>query len=117
MAKKKQKLELKKVGHYSFFAGVILAVLLALIPQLAGDVAIWVLVILGVLVGLLNITAKETMGFLVAGIALILASSAGALPLAIIWTGLTAILANIVYFVAPAIIVVALQTVYALAED
>ena len=114
---KKQKTDLKKAGHYSFIAGIILAVLIALIPQLKADVAIWVLVILGTLVGLLNITAKETTKFLVASLALIIASSASALTLAVVWTGLTAILGNVIVFVSPAAIVVALKTVYSLAED
>ncbi len=117
MAKKKSKADLKKIGHYSFIAGIVLAVLLALIPQLRGDVAVWVLVILGTLVGLLNVTSKETTGFLVAALALVIASSASALTLATIWIGLTSILGNVIIFVSPAAIVVALKTVYALAEE
>ena len=115
MAKKEQ--DMKKAGHYAFIAGIILAVLIALVPHLRGDIATWILVILGVLVGLLNVTAKETTGFLIAALALIIASSASALVLAVIWTGLTLILGNIIIFVSPAAIVVALKTVYALAQD
>jgi hypothetical protein len=114
---KKSKGDMKKAGHYSFIAGIVLAVLMALVPQLRGDVVIWVLVILGVIVGLLNITNKETLGFLVSALALIIASSASALTLATIWTGLTSILGNIIIFVSPAAIVVAMKTVYALAQD
>ncbi|MBD3354536.1 hypothetical protein GF361_00965 [Candidatus Woesearchaeota archaeon] len=116
MAKKK-KGDAKKTGHYSFIAGIVLAVLIALVPQLRGDISVWILVILGVIVGLLNVTAKETTGFLVASMALIIASSASALTLATIWTGLTSILGNIIVFVSPAAIVVALKTVYSLAEN
>ena len=114
MAKKK---DIKKFGHYAFMAGVVLAIVLAFIPQLKGDVTIWILVVLGVIVGLLDITHKETHAFLVASVTLIIASSAISLTLASIWIGLTAILANIIVFVAPAAIVVALKTVYVLAED
>lgn len=119
MASKKTvpKVELHKVGHYSFIAGIILAVLIAFVPQLRGDIAVWVLVALGVLVGLLNVQAKETTSFLVATLALILASSASALTLATIWTGLTAMLGNIIVFVSPAAIVVALKAVVELAQD
>ena len=119
MAKKqeKAKADLKRVGHLSFFVGIVLAVLIALIPQLRGDVAVWILVILGLIVGLLNVSAKETMGFLIAALTLIIASSASALTLATICTGLTSILGNVIIFVSPAAIVVALKTVYALAED
>ena len=88
-----------------------------MVPQLEARVAILVLVALGIIVGLLNITAKETTTFLVAALALIIASSASALTLAAIWTGLTSILGNVIIFVSPAAIVVALKTVYALAQD
>jgi len=118
---KKAKPNLKKIGHYAFIAGIVLAVLIALIPQIGEKieprVIILVLVTLGVIVGLLNITSKETTEFLVAALALIIASSASALTLAAIWTGLTSLLGNVIIFVSPAAIVVALKTVYALAQD
>ena len=116
MAKKK-KADYKKVGHYSFIAGIVLSILMALVPQLRGDVVIWILVLLGVVVGLINVTGKETLGFLVSAMALIIASSAVAFTLAAIWTGLTVILGNIITFVSPAAIVVAIKTIYALAQD
>ena len=113
----KPKADLKRIGHLSFIAGIVLAVLMAFVTQLRGDVAIWILVILGVIVGLLNVTSKETMGFLVASLTLIIASSASALTLATIHVVLTSILGNVIIFVSPAAIVVALKTVYALAQD
>ena len=116
MAKKTQ-VDLQRVGHYSFIAGIIIAIIVALIPQFRGPTAIWILVTLGVVVGLLNVTGKETVAFLVAAIALIIGSSASALSLGALWEGLPSILGNIILFVSPAAIVVALKTVYALAED
>ncbi len=112
----KKEVDRLKVGHYSFIAGLIIAVLVALIPQLKGDIAIWIMVVLGVIVGLLNITAKEVSGFLIAAMALIIASSVSALSLATIWIGLTVILGNVIVFVAPAAIVVSIKAVYALAQ-
>ncbi|MEM4248433.1 MAG: hypothetical protein QXH80_04120 [Candidatus Nanoarchaeia archaeon] len=114
MAKKKA--DLHRIGHYSFIAGILIAIIVGLVPQLRGDVAIWIMVVLGIVVGLLNITAKETVGFLVASVALVIGASASALSLAVIWVGLTTILGNIIIFVAPAAIVVAIRTVIALAE-
>ena len=113
---KKEKADLRKVGHYSFIAGLILAIVVALVPQLRGDIAVWIMVVLGVIVGFLNITTRETTPFLVATVALIIASSASALSLAAIWIGLTAMLGNVIVFVAPAAIVVAIKTIFALAE-
>jgi hypothetical protein len=114
MAKKEA--DLIKLGHYSFIAGLILAVVVALVPQLRGDIAVWIMVVLGIIVGFLNITAKETTAFLVATVALIIASSASALSLAAIWTGLTAMLGNAIIFIAPAAIVVAVKSIIELAE-
>lgn len=114
---KKSPSGVEKLGHYAFFAGIILAILASLVPQLRGDISVWILVILGVVVGLLNVTAKEVGVFLIATMALIMASAASALSLAVIWSGLTSILGNIIIFVAPAAIIVALKAVYVLAEE
>ncbi len=113
---KKGSVDRVKLGHYSFIAGLIVAVIVALLPQARGDIAVWIMVTLGVVVGLLNITTKEINSFLIASMALIIASSASALSLAIIWTGLTVILGNVIVFVAPAAIVVSIKAVYALAQ-
>jgi hypothetical protein len=112
----KKSLGLEKIGHYSFLAGVLIAILAGFVPQLQGIYAIWLMAGLGVIVGLLNITSKEVTVFLVATTSLIIASSASALSLALIWEGITSILANIIYFVAPAAIIVSLKAIYALAE-
>jgi hypothetical protein len=114
---KKQSVDMQKVGHYAFIAGVVVALVVALIPQLRGDPAVWIMVGLGIVVGLLNITAKEVHGFLVAAVALIIASSASALSLAVIRPELTAILGNVIIFVSPAAIIVSLKAVYALAQS
>ena len=83
---KKQQIDLKKFGHYAFIAGILIAIIVALVPTLRGDIAVWLMVVLGLVVGLLNVTAKEVTGFLIAAMALIIASSASALSLAVIWT-------------------------------
>jgi hypothetical protein len=115
MAKKKTN-DMIRIGHYSFIAGIVIAVIVGLIPQLRGDVSIWIMVVLGIIVGLLNITAKEINSFLIAAVALIIASSASALSLAVIWIGLTSILGNIIIFIAPAAIIVSIKAIAKLAE-
>jgi hypothetical protein len=115
MAKQEPK-DLIRIGHYSFLAGIVIAIIVGLVPSLRGDIAIWIMIVLGIIVGLLNITAKEINSFLIAAISLIIASSASALSLAVIWTGLTAILGNVIIFIAPAAIIVAVKSVFALAQ-
>jgi len=107
----------KRIGHYAFLAGVLLAVLAGLIKDfLAADVTTLILVILGLVVGLMNVTAKETIEFLVAAIAIMLAGAANLTIIPGIGVYLQQTIAFIVVFVAPAAIVVAFKAVYALAE-
>ncbi len=114
----------QNVGHYSFLVGVFLALILALFASAMSDyiysIITFVLVVLGFIVGFLNITAKETTEFLVASVTLIVLSTA---QLAVInnfvaglGTLLEAILANIAVFVAPAAMIVSLKAIKTLAE-
>lgn len=127
MAKK----NMKHYGEYAFLAGVILALLLGILsstmPVSTGPVVIMVLAVLGIIVGLVNISAKETHTFLVATIALLLAATA--------WTPLITVLqifgdvgttvalwiggfvTHLVAFISPAAFIVALKTIYLLAKD
>lgn len=109
-----------KVGDWAFIIGAVLAILAGFIPNIPEILLI--LAILGLVVGFLNVTDKETTAFLVASIALltvgaagsVLISEIGAVP--IISTYIATILGNIVAFVAPATVVVALKDVYAIAS-
>jgi hypothetical protein len=118
---KKTKLNLKRVGHYSFLFGIILAVLVALIPQLTATEQVsatvtWTLIVLGLLVGLLNINVKETTGFLTASLVLLISVSMASWNIYIPGVS-TALWKNIVVFITPAAIIVAIKTIYALAQD
>ncbi len=102
-----------QAGRYAFLAGIVLA-------GLAGFVTLdwiwWVLALLGVVVGLLNITAEETRAFLIAAIALVLsASSIRQLPY--IGETITSILGNLVVFISPAMLVVAVKSLFETAKD
>lgn len=113
MAKKKNKLK-EVAAHWAFLVSIVLAVILGIVlPDNAA--AVGLLVILGIIVGLVNITARETMEFLVASIALIIAS--GALKLVpVIGNWIANIMDYIVVFVAPAAAIVALIAVWKLAR-
>ena len=97
------------IGKWAFIVGLVIAVLAGLLFQPEG--AIWVLAILGVVVGILNVAAEETRSFLLASIALTLSATAlNTLP--IIGTALSLILPFVVAFVAGATIVVALKELF-----
>lgn len=104
---------MEQAGKYAFIVGVVLAIL-------AGFVAndwIWIaLAVLGLIVGVLNITADESRGFLLAAMGLILsASSVQQLPY--VGEVVTRILGNLVVFVGPALLVVALKSLFETAKD
>ena len=112
-----------QVGHYSFILGVGLCTAAGIIAALLDVVNSWVvlaLLILGVIVGILNIQAKEVTEFLVAVIALLLAGTANVLVLNTVvnplGTILSAVLTYIKIFVTPAAVVVGLKAVKQLAE-
>jgi zinc transporter ZupT len=97
------------IGKWAFIIGLVLAVLAGIFFQPGW--AIWVLAILGVIVGLLNVTAEETRGFLLASIALTLSATAlNTLP--VIGTVLSYVLPFVVAFVAGGMIVVALKELF-----
>lgn len=103
-----------KLGSWAFILGVLIAIVAGLVPAWQTPTLVWVLVILGLVVGFLNITGKETTEFLVAAVTMMIIGSAGAIPaLGVI---ILSILANIVAFVAPAALVVALKSIWVLAQ-
>jgi len=98
-----------KIGKWAFIMGLVIAMLAGLFFQPAW--AIWVLAILGVIVGFLNVTVEDTRGFLLAAIALTLSATAlNTLP--IVGTAFSLVLPFVVAFVAGATIVIALKELF-----
>jgi len=109
-----------KWGKWAFIVGVVLALLAGLFPTFleAGTVAL-LLVVLGLVVGLLNVQDKESINFLIATIALMAVGTAGVEVINLFGLGtlFRNVVLNIGLFVAPAAVVVALKLVYDLAKD
>ncbi|MBW2967327.1 hypothetical protein KY362_02460 [Candidatus Woesearchaeota archaeon] len=109
-----------KVGHFAFVGGVLMAIIAGLL-QTSSIFLLLGLLMLGVIVGFLNISAKEATPFLIAAIALLVAGTADFQPLDRIFsplgTVLNAIFSFIRIFVAPATIVVSLKSIIELARD
>jgi hypothetical protein len=107
-------MKLEMIGKWAFIVGLVIAVLAGLFFQPAW--AIWVLAILGVIVGFLNITAEDTRGFLLAAIALTLSATAlNTIP--VVGTAFSYVLPFVVAFVAGAMIVVALKELFQTARS
>ena len=70
----------KQIGNYSFIVGVILAVVLGLAAPKLGAATAWLwslLVVLGLVVGFLNVSGKETKEFLLVTVSLVIVAYAG----------------------------------------
>lgn len=121
MVKSKENL----IGAYAFLIGVILAVALGLFQEVlgsGGNFAYIILVILGFIVGSLNVGDKDSNTFLLASLALVIVAALGNDTLQFI-SNLSPIIpafvnvlrALLVLFI-PATIIVALKTVFSIAK-
>jgi len=105
---------MKQAGKYAFIVGLVLSFVAAFITQAAW--MYWAIAVLGLIVGFLNVTAEESQGFLLAAIALVL-SATSILAIPIVGVIVTAIVANVVAFIAPAVLVVSLKVLLETAKD
>jgi hypothetical protein len=104
---------MQKIGKWAFIAGVVLAFGIAFVQF---DQAYWVLAVLGLVVGVLNVTDDETQGFLIAAIALILsATSIRTVPS--IGGVISTICGNLAVFIGPAMLVVSIKHLFEAAKD
>ncbi len=104
-----------KIGHWAFIIGLLIAVVVGLIPRFASTTVTWILLVLGLIIGFLNVTEHETTGFLVATAALMLVGNAGVI--ANLGVYVRAVLDNIVAIAAPAALLVALRALWVSAQD
>ena len=100
-------------GEWAFIVGIIIALVMAFFPDFVDSgTAGTILLILGVLVGAWNITTKETHGFLMASIALLLIGAGGLDKVPGVGTQLASFVSNLTAFVAPAVFIVALKAIF-----
>lgn len=122
----------QKVGSYAFLIGVIIAILAGLVPLvemlmgtiLVEGVAPWIaliLVVLGLIIGFLNIHDKHVSDFLIATIAVAMIGLVALNPAIMIVDPvvlvLNTIIGNIVTLVAPAALVVGLKQILSLSKE
>ena len=111
-------------GHWAFILGVIIAIIAGLATgamMLDANTTSWtttILVVLGIIVGFLNISEKETQPFLITTIALMLVGTSLFYlnPLFNLGSILTAIMRYVLAFIAPAALIVALKAMYKLSS-
>lgn len=102
------------VGSWSFLIGVVLAIIFAL-TSVYSDIIMWILVVIGIIVGFLNIADEESEPFLISGAVLIIASAFGRDILGISDLFRRVLESMLLIFV-PATIIVAIKNVFSLAR-
>lgn len=111
-------MKLEEIGGYAFIVGVLIAVIAGFVT-LSATLVTEALVVLGIIVGLINVTEKETQQFLVATVSLVIVSSlagTGLNTVPVIGLQLQKILMGIMTFVTPAVVIVALKQIYSIAR-
>ena len=107
--------------HYTwiYVIAVVFAVITAFYPVVPVNATATILAILGIAIGLMNVSSTETTGFLTASVALIVAElvSQGLENVILIGKFIPPILLNITYLVGPAAIVVALKVINEAARE
>ncbi len=103
------------IGSWAFLIGVVLAVVLGIIGGGIGGTWTIVFIVIGLFVGLLNVTDKETAPFLMSGAVIFLASALGKIGVSDIQILVNVLNALLVIFI-PATVIVAIKNVFNLAR-
>lgn len=104
------------LGKWAFLIGMLLAVILGLFFSPISETGLLVLVVIGLIVGLLNVSDKEVTPFLMSGAVLIIASAFGGNVMSDVPFVQSVFDALLAVFV-PATIIVAIKNVFSLARD
>ena len=118
------------IGAWAFLVGVILAILIGLSTTMISIPALTVyskqiyaiLIIIGIIVGFLNVSGKDSQTFLLAGTILVIVSKFGMESVrgTLIGIGIgdlvTSVFAALLVLFTPATIIVALKTVFSIAK-
>lgn len=103
------------LGSWAFLIGVILVLYFAIFDRTNQGIQ-WALLIIGLIIGILNVTGEESRSFMLSGLVLILASVLGQGAIAVSVHLTRALYALLLIFV-PATIIVAARNVVILAKD
>ena len=108
-----------KLGKWAFLIGVVLALIIGLVGLNSKifpiDIFISILIIIGLIIGLLNITEKEVEPFMKSGVILIISSALGYDIMQIIPMIKNILIAMLAIFV-PATIIVTIKNVFIMAN-
>ena len=108
------------LGSASFFIGLAIAILAGVFIGTPDSAFYFALVVLGVIVGILNVRDKETVTYLLACLVFLVAANSpyltSQIPESLRLMGVTHVLKNIVIFVSAGAPIVALKAIYDVAK-
>ncbi len=105
------------IGPWAFILGLVLAILAGFVTMPDSTIVL-VLAVLGIIVGVLNVSDKETVPFLVSALTFMMAaSSLGVVFGALGISQLNTVMNYIYVFVAPAGAVVAIKALYGITKE
>ena len=106
------------IGAWAFLIGIVLAIVFAFFG--AGMWLSWLFLVIGLIVGLLNIADSETQTFLIASVILVIVGNFGGNVFTSAALGVSFVeqfLKNMLMLFVPATIVVALKSVFSMAKS
>jgi ATP synthase protein I len=109
---------MQTVGAWAFIIGIVIALIAGFFPL--GAFMTSVLVVLGLIVGFLNVSGHESQRFLMAAVSMVIVMYFGGQTLGsveIVGKYISGIVSAIMTFVVPATIIVSIKAIYALAHD
>ncbi|MGB9748297.1 MAG: hypothetical protein ACP5OZ_01450 [Candidatus Woesearchaeota archaeon] len=112
-----KKKNLENIGVWAFYIGLVITILVALFQNAANPTAIFIVGLLGIIVGLLNVTAKEVQSYLIAAISFVLSFTALEEIVRVFWTRATVFFNLLVVFIACGAAIVALKEIYAITKE
>lgn len=109
-----------KIGAWAFIVGLVIAILAGFMEPTVNVTYALVLGVIGLIVGVLNVSDKEIQLFLIASLAFLLAASSmgsvlGTIPA--LGAYIPTMLSYIVVMVGPAAAIVGLKAIYEIAKD
>lgn len=106
-----------KLGRWAFVIGLIISVLLGFVSFTYASL---ILVILGLIVGFMNVSDKETTNYLVASIALLVVGVSGLQALSVwgpLYSWIQTVLTSFTTFVAASVVVVAIKELFVIGKE
>jgi len=121
VVKKSKKQKTNIIGAWAFLVGVVLAIIIgffagSLTPTTYRGILI-ALVVIGIVIGLLNVKAKESSKFLFAALALVIVGYTGGTVVLTVIPRLAEFFSALMILFVPTTIIVALKTVFEASKD